>query len=360
LNEFTSSLEAWRSYSLRLADFTTRLINRWDTYGLYRDGASITSKRPLTTEILRRHFFGGDIRVGLHLNDTDNTCRFAALDVDAHGTDPLHYLDFAVALRHHLAAQNAHPLLEHSGGGWKVWVRFDPPVAAARVRAWLRTCVAEVQAEGWDCPKAIEIFPKQDFVRASGGFGSFLRLPGRHHRLDHVSYFWTPGTWARGATAAETWLTFPPTDAGVLPADFDPVFQPALGKPPRPAGDLWAGPDADWHPWQDFDRRGEWDEILIPLGWVPDGHGKWRRPGKADGVSATTDYRPGMFFLFSSSVHGLEPERGYTKSALYAHLHHGGDFAKSNMALAGLGFGRANQLSQTEAKLTTFLSQLRR
>ncbi|MBX9625144.1 MAG: hypothetical protein K2X82_15160 [Gemmataceae bacterium] len=355
--DFTSSLGAWRSYSARLATFTAGLVNRWDTYGVYRDGQAFTSKRPLTAEVLRRHFFGADIRVGLHLNDPDDRCRFGAVDVDAHATDPSDHLDFAQALRDHLAGQGARPLLEHSGGGWKVWVRFDPPEEAWRVRVWLHRAVAEVREEGWPCPEAVEVFPKQDVVTASGGYGSFLRLPGRHHRLDHVSYFRTPGGWAHGPAAAETWLTFPATGPGVIPAGGRPAPQPVRTDRDRPWGGRRHDPGADWHPWQDFDRRGEWGEILIPLGWAPAGPGKWRRPGRAAGVSATTDYHPGMFYLFSASVPGLEPGRGYSKSALFALLHHGGDFTTANKTLAGLGFGRGNQLDPLRARLTTFYSR---
>src|SRR5690606_33883346 len=47
----------------------------------------------------------------------------------------------------------------------------------------------------------------------------------------------------------------------------------------RPAGDV--------PPWNDFDRRGRWEDILEPAGWKQISETKWCRPGKDFGVSAS-------------------------------------------------------------------------
>lgn len=106
---------------------------------------------------------------------------------------------------------------------------------------------------------------------------------------------------------------------------------------------------SDWHPWQDYNQRGNWDDILKPLGWAEVETGKWKRPDKSEGISATTDYYPGFFYLFSSSVPGMEPNKGYTKTATLALLHFGGDFSAANEELANQGYGKASlSLEQLE------------
>jgi putative DNA primase/helicase len=87
-----------------------------------------------------------------------------------------------------------------------------------------------------------------------------------------------------------------------------------------------------------FDLEVSWESILGPFGWRllyadSSGTGYWRRPGKARGVSATTDFRPGLFFNFSSNATPLEAARGYRKFAVFALLRHGGDFNAAARAL---------------------------
>ena len=67
---------------------------------------------------------------------------------------------------------------------------------------------------------------------------------------------------------------------------------------------------------------------------------RWRRPGKTVGISATTNYNGSdLFYPFTSST-DFEPERGYSKFAVYAQLEHRGDFTKAARALAKDGYGR--------------------
>ena len=97
-------------------------------------------------------------------------------------------------------------------------------------------------------------------------------------------------------------------------------------------------------PWGDFATRSTWHDILTPHGWTPvftapDGRTHWTRPGKnpADGTSATT-LEDGPLYVFSTST--VFPEnRGLSKQAAYAHLHHDGDLAIAARALADAGYG---------------------
>jgi hypothetical protein len=89
-----------------------------------------------------------------------------------------------------------------------------------------------------------------------------------------------------------------------------------------------------------------WEDILIPAGWVKvftgnrDGNPQiyWRRPGKPDGVSATTGGPGNHLYVFSSST-VFPTEQPLTKFAAYTYLHHGGDFHAAAKALAGDGYG---------------------
>lgn len=102
-------------------------------------------------------------------------------------------------------------------------------------------------------------------------------------------------------------------------------------------------------PGDDFNERATWSEILEPHGWTfltqRGDKGIWCRPGKQDGVSATTNHASsGYLYVFSSSTI-FEPERGYSKFSAYAMLNYGGDFAAAAKELASQGYGQRSQPS---------------
>jgi hypothetical protein len=104
-------------------------------------------------------------------------------------------------------------------------------------------------------------------------------------------------------------------------------------------------------PGDDYNQRGpDWAAILEPHGWVQVSAGRWRRPGKTKGWSATTGYcrsKAGheLVAVFSSNADPFEGPSGkgpctcYTKFAAYTLLHHAGDFAAAAKDLAGQGYG---------------------
>lgn len=100
--------------------------------------------------------------------------------------------------------------------------------------------------------------------------------------------------------------------------------------------------DGDTTPGDDFEAKTDWADILT--GWVlvfQRGRERyWRRPGKNDGISATTgraDDRDRLY-VFTSSTE-FEPEVPYTKFGAYALLQHHGDHGAAAKALADRGFG---------------------
>ncbi len=98
-------------------------------------------------------------------------------------------------------------------------------------------------------------------------------------------------------------------------------------------------------PGDDFNQRAKWDDILV--GWTrvytsgqgtPDEQTHWRRPGKTKGTSATTGGEGDWLYVFSTSTE-LPAEKAMSKFAVYAHLHHDGDFSAAAEDLAKQGYG---------------------
>ena len=96
-------------------------------------------------------------------------------------------------------------------------------------------------------------------------------------------------------------------------------------------------------PGDDFNKRATWKEILEPKGWrivfTNNGVTYWRRPGKDQGISATSGRNDGdNFFVFTSST-TFEQEKPYSKFAAFAHLEHGDDFSAAARDLRSKGYG---------------------
>jgi len=108
-----------------------------------------------------------------------------------------------------------------------------------------------------------------------------------------------------------------------------------------------AGKDAfDLAPGDDFNARGDIKPLLLSAGWQfcgvkSDGNEQWTRPGKdpRNGMSAT--YKDGSFYVFSSNAAPFEPNVKYSPFAVYATLHHNGDYTAAASALLAQGYGKA-------------------
>jgi hypothetical protein len=144
------------------------------------------------------------------------------------------------------------------------------------------------------------------------------------------------------------WLT-PLTTLPLLPASLHSAVEQALSATTPTAittSRLVQGfpSGAGTRPGDDFNRRADWASILQPHGWVPLRQRGvvtyWRRPGKGEGISATTNYAgSGLLYVFSTNVAPFEADTAYTPFAAYAVLEHGGDFTAAARALAAQGYG---------------------
>jgi hypothetical protein len=105
-------------------------------------------------------------------------------------------------------------------------------------------------------------------------------------------------------------------------------------------------------PGDDFNRRADWHAILLPHGWIPVYRRGdmiyWRRPGKNEGQSATTNFaNSGRLYVFTSSAPPLEANTSYSPFEAYALLEHRGDFKAAAQALASQGYGSPRTLLVT-------------
>jgi hypothetical protein len=101
-------------------------------------------------------------------------------------------------------------------------------------------------------------------------------------------------------------------------------------------------------PGDHFNRQVSWDAILHRHGWRPYRKAGdvlyWTRPGKKEGISASTGFCKGksagdLFYVFSTSAAPFEAEAVYSRFAVYALLEWGGDFTAAARALGAAGYG---------------------
>lgn len=110
--------------------------------------------------------------------------------------------------------------------------------------------------------------------------------------------------------------------------------------------DVVAKHDGVLSPGDDYNQRTTWEEILIPLGWsIVYRKGEatvWRRPGKDQGISATTNFGGNdKLFVFSTSTQ-FDSERSYDKFGCLVHLQYGGDFKRAANDLRTQGYGQSD------------------
>jgi hypothetical protein len=228
---------AWQECADDLAHWAwTRLVNRVDAWGGYwreqmLEGARThPTTRPhprdrgnvrLSVQVLCNHFAADETRcvIGLHTTSPENTSRWGAVEVDWHGeTSTPPEVNFATVFHWYarLVDCGFRPLLTESNGqgGYHLRVLFSEPAPTQTVHRFLAWLIADHAKVG--LPVVPEIFPKQPKIRP-GGFGNWLRLPGRHHTREHWSRVWNGARWLDGLSAIEFMLTLDGDDAQHIP-----------------------------------------------------------------------------------------------------------------------------------------------
>lgn len=197
----------------------------------------------------------------------------------------------------------------------------------------------------------------RDTIAETRGEGGFVVLAPSHGAVHP-----TGAPWMR--------LTGGPTTIAHLTGDerddLHLIFHAALDTMPdaaAPNGQIAAiwdtstpRSDGDITPGDDYETRTDWSDILT--GWTlvfTRGTTRyWRRPGKKDGISATTGHADDRdrLYVFTSST-SFDPETPYTKFGAYTHLHHGGDHTAAARTLAGTGYGHRAERTLTPTPTTS-------
>src|SRR5439155_10365627 len=114
---------------------------------------------------------------------------------------------------------------------------FDGPVPTEKVYAFGRWLTRDWKELG--LAEQPECYPKQPAIKA-GGYGNWLRLPGRHHTRDHWSRVWDGSRWLEGQAAIDKIIATSGTPAEAIP---EAALEPP--KPARPPKRTKAGDDLD-------------------------------------------------------------------------------------------------------------------
>lgn len=115
----------------------------------------------------------------------------------------------------------------------------------------------------------------------------------------------------------------------------------------RPPAKTFTRTSTGLTPWDDFNQRGEVDDLLQLHGWkylrkVGDNL-HYTRPGKGGGTSATWSESKRLFYVFTSSTE-FEPSKAYSASAVYAYLECNKDFSEAGRKLYAEGYGERSKL----------------
>ncbi len=148
---------------------------------------------------LEKHFKakdGGGV-LGLHTSSSDGTSRWLAIDIDLHDDDDLSVTREGnfVAARHwyaRLKEMGFDPLLfdSNGNGGYHLMAFFSKPMDTKSVRAFCDRLVSDFDRLGLDAPP--DLFPG---TQGPNHYGSWLRIPGRHHTRRHFHRVWNDEPW---------------------------------------------------------------------------------------------------------------------------------------------------------------------
>ena len=140
-----------------------------------------------------------------------------------------------------------------------------------------------------------------------------------------------------------------------LARTFDEMPEPDPSNGSRAQGNGSGRPGASCHdahdarPGDAFEAQNTWEDILEPMGWIRvftrGSVSYWRRPGKNDGVSATTGHCKGLYVFTTSTL--FRANESYSKFGVYALVHHGGDYGAAAKELARQGYGASTPVPQS-------------
>jgi hypothetical protein len=219
LSYFERISQEWQARATELAEWTMRvMVNRTDVWGRYlplknrkivngvRNHAITAPFRDergkvfLNISSLEKHFRTTQVSgvLGLHSSSADLTSRWLGIDIDLHDAENLSVTpqgNFVAARHwyHQLTQLGFDPLLLDSNGrgGFHLLIFFQSPMCTKSVHEFGKQFVADYALRGLDV--APEIFPGNSRF---DHYGDWLRLPGRHHTVDHYTRVFTDEAWS--------------------------------------------------------------------------------------------------------------------------------------------------------------------
>jgi hypothetical protein len=247
MNDFSQRIaDEWRERAVELAHWTMdRLVNRTDVWGRYladkyRDQptAGAQKNKAITAPFrqergkvflglssLEKHFkakHGGGV-LGLHSASGDGSSRWLVIDIDLHDEEDLSVTpegNFVAAKTWYdrLTEMGFDPILMDSNGkgGFHLLVLFEKPMETKSVRKFGDRMIADYQKQGLD--QSPDLFPG---TTGPNHYGSWLRIPGRHHTREHFTRVWNDEPWAEnkwleGHEAIDRILAVVPTSSDLL------------------------------------------------------------------------------------------------------------------------------------------------
>jgi hypothetical protein len=148
-------------------------------YYYYRPKDNASGKAlGLNTETIRRHL-EGEITIALYaINPATQCSKWVAIDADYKEA-----MDDLLKVQYDLERQKVYAALEKSRRGGHLWIFFESPQPALDCRVLIYDVASRlsVPVKGAGTVEGIEIFPKQDSVKA-GEFGNAIRGPLGVHR----------------------------------------------------------------------------------------------------------------------------------------------------------------------------------
>ncbi|WP_448377290.1 CRISPR-associated primase-polymerase type A1 [Fervidobacterium sp.] len=183
VKQIESSLELRKPKRIYIDKFISLFSGREDVFSIQTPEGYYPVRRPLSVKDVIEHF-SGKKTLGIYVLRSDDTVKFAAVDVDVKkgiSEDDEVVLNscknVAKEVYKKILSENLNAYIEYSGKkGYHIWLFFDMPVAAYKVRYVLRKIVEKI-----DVPEDIhlEVFPKQD--KLNGGLGNLIKVPlGKH------------------------------------------------------------------------------------------------------------------------------------------------------------------------------------
>ena len=159
-------------------------IHRKDVFSTQqKTGAYFPTKRPITIKDIQRHL-DGEITIGAYCLNTDNTIKWACVDVDGDKTltpEQNKTIEYPKSLIIYNLFPEFKRLLEWSGRkGYHIWIFFNKPTLASYAQ---RLVLARLNRIGMGHH---EVFPKQITLNENRKYGNLVKLPCAVHKVSGI------------------------------------------------------------------------------------------------------------------------------------------------------------------------------